>query len=87
MPDDLQQLLAMADMFASTCSRQQEKYQAFQLQGYTWRWEDCEAAYDLVRELPDYWSLVEAWRREHVCRACRFPKDAHAVRCKERRDV
>lgn len=29
MMDDLQELLAMANMFASTCSRQQEKYRDF----------------------------------------------------------
>lgn len=83
-PDDLQELLAMADMFASSCTRQYEKYQDFQRHGYTWRWEDCEAAFGLVRELPDYWPLVEAWRKEHKCRSCGFPKDVHAVRCPEK---
>lgn len=75
--------LAMADMYASTCTQQEEKYADFQRRGYTWRWEDCRAAFDLVRELPNYWELVENWRRVNKCRACGFPKDAHAARCKE----
>lgn len=82
---DLNELIAMADMYSSSCTRQEEKYESFQgMHGYTWRWADCVAAYDLIRELPDYWDLVEAWRREHKCRSCGFPKDAHAGRCPDR---
>lgn len=82
--DDLQELIAMADMYASSCTRQEEKYASFQQYGYAWRWEDCEAAYDLVRALPDYWTLVEAWQKQYKCRMCGFPQDAHAWTCKQR---
>ncbi len=74
-------LIAMADMYASSCTRQQEKYQSFQRKGYTWRWDDCEAAYDLIRELPGYYELVEEWRKVNKCDVCGFPKDAHGIRC------
>lgn len=83
--DDLAELIAMADMYASTCTRQEEKYKGFAgKHGYTWRWEDCIAAYDLIRALPDYWERVEAWRKEHKCRLCGFPKEAHAYGCSAR---
>lgn len=79
-----EELIAMADMYASSCTRQQEKYTSFQRLGYTWRWEDCEAAFALIRELPDYWDRLEAWRKQHKCRSCGFPNDAHAWMCKHK---
>jgi hypothetical protein len=80
--EEIDQLIAMADMYASSCTRQQEKYESFQRRGYTWRWEDCEAAYDLIRELPDYWTLVEDWRFFNKCHSCGFPINAHSVHCR-----
>jgi hypothetical protein len=80
----MDELIAMADMYASSCTRQQEKYEGFQHKGYTWRWEDCEAAYDLIREVPNHWELVEAWREANKCQLCGFPLDAHAWSCRNR---
>lgn len=77
---DTDELIAMANMFVSTCTKQEEKYTTFRATR-GWRWCDLEAAYDLVRGLPNYWELIEAYRKEHVCSRCGFPKDAHAVRC------
>jgi hypothetical protein len=82
--DDLQELLAQADMYASTCTGQEEKYQDWLRRGYTWRWEDCVAAFQLVREMPNWWELVEAWRKEHKCRSCGFPIEHHAFSCRAR---
>lgn len=82
---DLSELIAMADMFASTCTRQEEKYQSMLQRGYTWRWEDCKAAYELIRERADWYALMEAWRAQHKCRACGFPKEHHAFSCRAAR--
>ncbi len=57
------ELVEMADMYASKCTRQEEKFSYYQRNGIKWRWEDCIAAYDLIRELPNYWDIVQDWRR------------------------
>jgi hypothetical protein len=88
MVDDIQELLAMADMYASTCTRQEEKYQDWLRRGYTWRWEDCEAALNLLKEqfgTIEYSRMARAWREEHKCRACGFPKEHHAFSCRATR--
>lgn len=79
---ELDEFIAMADMYASTCTGQYEKYMDFQLKGYTWAWKDCEAAFQLIKELPDWWEIVKAWQRIHKCRDCGFPIEHHAYRCK-----
>lgn len=78
---NLEELVAMADMYASTCTRQEEKYQDIKRHGYTWEWVDCIAAYDLIRELPNYWQLVQQWRKLNVCDLCSFPNTFHSVHC------
>lgn len=57
------ELIELADMYVSKCTRQEEKFMDFQRRGCAWRWEDCEAAYDLLRERADGWNLWDAWRR------------------------
>lgn len=79
---ELDELIGMAHMWAITCSRQYEKYIGFQYKGYTWAWEDCEAAYWLIIELPNWFELVDKWQKEHICRDCGFPIEHHAYRCK-----
>lgn len=45
-----QELIDMADMYAGVCTRQEEKFQFWRGEGCPWRWEDCEAAFDLLIE-------------------------------------
>lgn len=54
------ELVDMADMYANTCTRQEEKFTSWIRWGCPWRWEDCEAAYDLIREQG---SVIEALTR------------------------
>ena len=63
MTEELVRLLEMADMYASKCTRQQEKFSYYRRNGIDWRWEDCEAAWQLLAELPDKWQLLSAWRQ------------------------
>lgn len=55
-----QELFAMAYMFASVCTRQEEKFSFYK--NWTpcpWRWCDCEAAYELIRGR--YFNLADAY--------------------------
>ena len=61
--DELLELLEMADMYANKCTRQEEKFDYYRRNGITWRWRDCEAAWELVRGLDHWWALMDAWRR------------------------
>lgn len=63
MKDELTELIHMADVYANKCTRQYEKFDHYKRSGIPWSWEDCEAAYELVRELPNYWGLMTAYRR------------------------
>jgi hypothetical protein len=60
---DLLELVEMADMYMSKCTRQEEKFDYYRRNGIAWRWEDCEVAWQLLSELPYSWALHDAWRR------------------------
>lgn len=61
--DEVLNLVELADLYASKCSKQEEKFDYYLRNGLDVRWVDCEAAYDLIRELSHYWFIVEAWRK------------------------
>jgi hypothetical protein len=54
-------LLCMADMYAHKCTKQQEKFDYYQRHVTPWRWEDCQAAFELLRETGRYFELRRAW--------------------------
>lgn len=56
---DEQELIDMADMYASTCTRQEEKFTTWQRWGCPWRWLDCDAAFSLCMERADRGALPE----------------------------
>jgi hypothetical protein len=60
---DLLELVEMADMYTSKCTRQEEKFDYYRRNGIAWSWQDCEAAWQLLRELPYSWALHDAWRK------------------------
>jgi len=57
------ELLEMADMYVSKCTRQEEKFDYYKRNGIPWIWDDCIAAYRLVRELPNNEELYYEWRK------------------------
>ena len=66
---DMMDMIHMADLYTNKCTRQQEKFEYYQRNGITWRWEDCQAAFELLREhYGDYWlwQLMQDWRRGKV---------------------
>jgi hypothetical protein len=63
MTDDLLELVEMADIYTSKCTRQEEKFEYYRRNGIAWSWQDCEAAWQLLCELPNSWALHDAWRR------------------------
>lgn len=82
--DDLNELFAMAHMYAHTCTRQYEKYQGFQNKGYTWNWDDCIAAFNLLKEhfgAIIYYEKMVDWRAKNTCHACGFPLPHHTFGC------
>lgn len=61
---DVRDLIEMADFYVNKCTRQEEKALHYiKTYAVPWRWVDCEAAYGLLCERPDYWELMTAWRR------------------------
>lgn len=83
---DYDELIAMADMYASTCTGQEEKYQHWLGVGYTWRWADCIAAFELIRGLSNWWELVERWQKANKCQSCGHPNPHHSCACRLRGD-
>jgi hypothetical protein len=61
-------LLELADMYANKCTKQEEKFDYFRRNGCVWRWVDCEAAYDLLREVygQECAFMMSAWRKNRV---------------------
>ena len=54
------ELFTMAYLFASDCTKQEEKFGARQRGGCPWRWVDCEAAYDLIKG-PQYYEMFRQY--------------------------
>lgn len=80
------ELFAMADMYANTSTRQQEKYTEWQrTYGFTWKWEDCMAALDLLKEelgVIGYFNAAREWRKSNKCSTCNFPAPFHTRICR-----
>lgn len=61
-----QELIDMADMYASSCTRQEEKFTTWQRWGCPWRWSDCDAAFSLCMERTDRAGLVDRTLRRRT---------------------
>jgi hypothetical protein len=63
IPKDILELLPLADMYANICTRQEEKFIEYRRQGkVSYSWEDCIAAYDLLKDLSGYWEFFALWK-------------------------
>lgn len=60
-PAYLDDLLHMADMYAHECTKQEEKFRWWQSNGCDYRWQDCQAAYELLKETGQYFELRQQW--------------------------
>lgn len=58
-----QEMIDMADMYANVCTRQEEKFTTWIRWGCPWRWPDCEAAWDLVKNTDPYMPYRDGTRR------------------------
>ena len=63
-------LLIKADLYANKCTQQEEKFDHYRRNGCTDRWEDCQAAWELISARPDAYVLMQNWRA-HRC----YPAD------------